>query len=288
MEGCFPGNIKKCQRVREMMVNIDNIQYHVEVSGRGFPLVLLHGFTGDFSTWAPFLEHWDKHSQIITPDIIGHGKTDSPDQLNAYKMETAAEHLKVLLDHLGVQQVDILGYSMGGRLALTFVILYPERVRKLILESASPGISDELQRQERRMKDAELAELIINKGITNFVDYWENIPLFSSMKSLPLDVQMKIRKQRLSNSPKGLANSLNGMGTGSQPSWWERLNEIESEVLLLTGIKDEKFCLIAEKMQKSIKNVNWIVFYESGHTIHVEEEEKFGTIVSDFVSINQE
>jgi 2-succinyl-6-hydroxy-2,4-cyclohexadiene-1-carboxylate synthase len=271
-----------------MKVSIDNIQYHVEVSGEGFPFLLLHGFTGDSSTWTPFLKYWDKHSQVIIPDIVGHGKTDSPDQLNAYKMETAAEHLKHLLDHLGVQQVDLLGYSMGGRLALTFVILYPERVRKLILESASPGISDELQRQERRMKDAEVAKLIIDKGVKNFVDYWEDIPLFSSMKSLPLTNRIEIRKQRLSNSSKGLANSLYGMGTGSQPSWWGRLNEIESEVLLLTGIKDEKFCSIAEKMQKTIKKVNWIVFYESGHTIHVEEEEKFGTIVSDFVSSNQD
>ncbi|OLS35808.1 2-succinyl-6-hydroxy-2,4-cyclohexadiene-1-carboxylate synthase [Bacillus sp. MRMR6] len=271
-----------------MKVNIDNIQYHVEVSGEGFPFLLLHGFTGDSSTWTPFLKYWDKHSQVIIPDIVGHGKTDSPDNLDDYKIETAAKHLKLLLEHLGIQKVDLLGYSMGGRLALTFAILYPERVRKLILESASPGLNKEVQRQERRMKDAELAKFITDQGINDFVDYWENISLFSPNKNLPLSIQNKIRHQRLSNSAKGLANSLCGMGTGSQPSWWERLNDLHCEVLLLTGIKDEKFCSIAKEMQKCLKNVNWIVFYQSGHTIHVEEEEKFGTIVSDFVSLNQE
>lgn len=267
-----------------MDVVVEGVSFHVEVFGDGFPLVCLHGFTGDTTTWLPFVEEWSKHSKVIIPDIIGHGQTDSPDSEQRYQIEAAAHDLSKLLDQIGVEQVDILGYSMGGRLALTFALLFPHRVRKLILESASPGLLTEKERELRRMNDAKLANFIKEQGIQSFVDYWEEIPLFSTMKGLPKSLQETIRKQRLNNSPVGLANSLIGMGTGSQPSWWERLNELEMDVLLLTGQKDNKFCLLAKKMINELKNGTWMVFENSGHAIHVEEKEKFGTIVSDFLN----
>jgi 2-succinyl-6-hydroxy-2,4-cyclohexadiene-1-carboxylate synthase len=268
-----------------MYVVIDGIRYHVEVRGDGqVPLVLLHGFTGDYSTWTPFCECLGKYRTLITPDIVGHGKTESPDTLSRYHINAAAADLKGILDQLGIKQVDILGYSMGGRLALTFAVLFPEHVRKLILESTSPGLPSESERLHRRMKDAELANFIKVQGLSQFVEYWEDIPLFSTMRRVPSEIQQKIREQRLNNSPTGLANSLLGMGTGSQPSWWEKLRELTCEVLLLTGAEDRKFCDIAERMVRDLKNSSWIVIEDSGHAIHVEQPEKFGTIVNDFLS----
>ncbi|MEH7492322.1 2-succinyl-6-hydroxy-2,4-cyclohexadiene-1-carboxylate synthase [Neobacillus niacini] len=267
-----------------MLVKIKGINYHVEVCGEGFPLLLLHGFTGDSSTWTPFCPVWGTHSKLIIPDIIGHGGTDSPGDINYYQMESAAEDLILLLDLLGIEKIDLLGYSMGGRLALTLAILYPERVRKLILESASPGLKTNEERVLRRMKDEELANFINDQGIVSFVDYWEAIPLFSTMSSLPNSIKESIREQRLSNNAKGLANSLLGMGTGSQASWWSKLDLVSCEVLLLTGEKDEKFCKIAEKMLEDMRKASWIAINDCGHAIHVEQKEKFGTIVSDFLS----
>jgi 2-succinyl-6-hydroxy-2,4-cyclohexadiene-1-carboxylate synthase len=257
------------------------------VCGEGFPLLLLHGFTGDSSTWTPFCPTWGKHSKLIIPDIIGHGETESPVDVNRYNIESSAKDLLKLLDRLEIEQTDLLGYSMGGRLALTFAILYPERVRKLILESASPGLKTEEERMQRRMKDGELANFINDQGIESFVNYWEGISLFSTMKNLPEPIQESIREQRLANNPKGLANSLLGMGTGSQPSCWEKINLLKCEVLLLAGSLDEKFCEIAERMQKEMKKASWMVINDSGHAIHVEQKEKFDTIVSDFLSLKK-
>jgi 2-succinyl-6-hydroxy-2,4-cyclohexadiene-1-carboxylate synthase len=267
-----------------MQVKVNNLIYHVEVCGEGFPLLLLHGFTGDASTWTPFCPVWGKHSKLIIPDIIGHGKTDSPEDINYYQIESAAKDLILLLDQLEIDQIDLLGYSMGGRLALTLAILYPERVRKLILESASPGLKTDEERMLRRMKDEELANFIKDQGIMSFVNYWEAIPLFSTMSSLPNSIKESIREQRLSNNAQGLTNSLLGMGTGSQPSWWGKLDGLGCEVLLLTGEKDEKFCKIAKRMLDNMQNASWIVINDGGHAIHVEQKEKFDTIVSDFLS----
>ena len=147
---------------------------------------------------------------------------------------------------------------MGGRLALSYAMEYPHRVRKLILESSSPGLKTEEERKNRQIQDHKLAQFILDKGIESFVDYWENIPLFSTQKSLPEAKQQEIRKQRLQNSPTGLANSLKGMGSGAQPSWWDRLSEFEVETLLLTGSLDQKFCSIAEQMVREMKKANWM------------------------------
>ncbi len=265
---------------------IDEIRYQVEVCGEGFPFIQLHGFTGDSSTWTSFYDRWGKHSTLITPDIIGHGKTESPEDLQRYKIESVAHDLTTMLDELGINQVDMLGYSMGGRLALTFALLFPNRVRRLVLESTSPGLATKQEQELRCLKDAELANYILERGIKSFVDYWEDIPLFQTMKRLPIEVQKRVRAQRLNNSSKGLANSLLGMGTGSQPSWWSQLDQLACPVLLLTGEEDKKFCHIAEGMIKSLKNGSWLTIENSGHAIHVEQPEKFGTIVSDFLLSN--
>ena len=104
-----------------------------------------------------------------------------------------------------------------------------------------------------------------------------------SQKSLPIHKQEEIREQRLQNSVIGLCNSLIGMGTGAQPSWWSHLHKLEADTLLVTGGLDQKFCFIAEEMVKEIKNVEWVKVDGCGHAIHVEEPEKFGTIVSRFL-----
>ncbi|WML47231.1 2-succinyl-6-hydroxy-2,4-cyclohexadiene-1-carboxylate synthase [Neobacillus sp. PS3-34] len=267
-----------------MNIVVDGIDHHVELCGDGFPLLLLHGFTGSGSTWMPFCERWGRHSRLIMPDIIGHGKTDSPVELERYSIQSVARDLNEILNKLNVEKTDLLGYSMGGRLALTFALLYPDRVRKLVLVSASPGLSSENDREIRRMNDANLANFIIEEGVPAFVSRWESIPLFKSMEQLPQSVNAAIRAQRLQNSSNGLSNSLIGMGTGSQPSWWQHLKDLSCEVLLVTGSMDEKFCLIAENMQNMIKNVSWMSIIEGGHAIHVEKSEIFGTIVSEFLS----
>jgi 2-succinyl-6-hydroxy-2,4-cyclohexadiene-1-carboxylate synthase len=263
--------------------DIKGASYHVEIAGEGFPLLLLHGFTGDAATWHPFRERWGTHSQLLMVDLIGHGKTDSPEALERYDILSVADDLNALLDEWKVEKTDVLGYSMGGRLAITFALRYPHRVRKLILESTSPGLEQEAQRIERQANDRQLASFILEEGIERFVSRWEGIPLFQTQERLPEVVRARIRQQRLSNSKIGLANSLIGMGTGAQPSWWGELEQIPCEVLILTGTLDKKFCDIAERMVKKLKNGQWVKIEHCGHTIHVEEPEIFGTIVKEFL-----
>ena len=279
-----------------MYFDIRGLNYHAELweplhasldekhESERHPLIMLHGFTGSSSSWKGFEENWKAHSVGAAIDIVGHGRTDSPNDLMRYDIESAAEDLNLLLDQAGIEKTDLLGYSMGGRLAITFAVKYPKKVRKLILESTSPGLETEKERKARRISDENLAQQILLNGVEEFVEYWENIPLFESQKGLPKNVRMQIRAERLAHSAKGLANSLKGMGTGAQASWWDELSGLDMPVLLITGSLDEKFCRIGKKMLDKLKDGYHIIVDHAGHAIHVEKPEKFGTIVSGFLT----
>src|SRR5690606_27690055 len=150
-----------------------------------------------------------------------------------------------LFSELGFTEFVLAGYSMGGRTALAYAAVHPERLQALILESASPGLKTAAEQVERQQRDSELALKILANGIQSFVDKWENIPLFDSQKKLPTEIRDEIKQERLSQQPQGLANSLIGMGTGSQPSYWNHLKDIHIPVLLITGSLDLKFEAIA-------------------------------------------
>ncbi|RSD27859.1 2-succinyl-6-hydroxy-2,4-cyclohexadiene-1-carboxylate synthase [Mesobacillus subterraneus] len=267
-----------------MKTMINGVRYNVEQCGDGFPLVLLHGFTGAASTWKPFCPIWSEHSKLLMVDLIGHGETDSPQDAERYNILQTAHDLKNLLDESGIEKTDMLGYSMGGRAAITFASLYPDRIRKMVLESTTPGLENQADREARIIQDEKLAARIETDGLTDFINFWESIPLFRSQLNLSEEVREQIRSQRLSNDSVGLTNSLRGMGTGAQPSWWEQLENFEFETLLITGELDEKFCKIATDMAARLPKPTHLTINGCGHAIHVEEREKFGTIVSEFLS----
>jgi 2-succinyl-6-hydroxy-2,4-cyclohexadiene-1-carboxylate synthase len=266
-----------------MTAQVNGIRLHADTAGEGPPLVLLHGFTGSGRSWDRFIPSWSSHFRTIAVDLIGHGQSEAPDDPSRYSMEHVVQDLAALLDQLEVGEASVLGYSMGGRLALSFAVLQPERVRALVLESASPGLRTEEEREARRNRDGQLADRIEREGIERFAEDWENLPLFESVKRLPQEDQLRIRRQRLLNRPSGLANSLRGMGTGAQPSWWDRLHTLPMPALLLAGALDGKFHRIAGEMAALIPNASFVPVPDAGHMIHVEQAGIIDTIVRDYL-----
>lgn len=263
-----------------MEFSIRDAIYHYEITGEGIPIVLLHGFTGSHHTWSSFISKWQEHFQLITIDLPGHGKTVTK---TSRTMESCCHDLRQLFDHLELTTFHLLGYSMGGRVALSFAMFYPQYISSLILESTSPGLQAEDERNERIKNDEKLARKIEKEGLKSFIDFWENIPLFASQKKLPIDIQQSIRAERLSQSETGLTESLRHMGTGRQPSWWRKLTELTRPTLLIVGELDRKFVEINERMQKSLFSAELEIVENVGHAIHVEEPEKFGKLVIAFI-----
>ncbi|HLT55488.1 MAG TPA: 2-succinyl-6-hydroxy-2,4-cyclohexadiene-1-carboxylate synthase [Bacillota bacterium] len=263
-----------------MYYTIGDATYWYEVHGEGIPLVLLHGFTGSSATWRPLIPYFADTFQLVAVDLPGHGKTRCTTPRD---METVGEDLATLCRFLGIDSFHLLGYSMGGRTALSFAIRHPEMIRSLILESASPGLREEEERKQRRKNDEALAEKIIQGGIEEFVNEWENIPLFQSQKKLPAEVRERIRRERLEQDAYGLAMSLKYMGTGKQPSYWEQLSRFAKPVLLICGEEDKKFVQLNEKMNTLFPFSKLKICEKAGHAIHVENPDIFGKLVTEFI-----
>lgn len=256
-----------------------NVHYQIINPLADKTLVFLHGFTGSTKTWDKVIESFKETYRIITIDLIGHGLTDAPYNVQRYSMEEQVELLHDFFEARRIQSFTLIGYSMGGRVALAFTMKYEEMVDQLILESSSPGLQTEEEREARRKSDHALAEKIEKSGLDSFIEYWENIPLFESQKTLPETKQQAIREDRLSQRVIGLTNSLRGMGTGSQPSFWDDLQNFTKPVLLITGELDKKFQQKAIDMKERFLCCKNVTVSNVGHAIHVENPQIFATII---------
>jgi len=187
-------------------------------------------------------------------------------------------------DTLHATKIHLLGYSMGGRVALACAIHAPSRFASLILESASAGLADETARQERVYSDTALAERILTGGIEAFINEWEALPLWHTQATLAPEARHRLRQQRLKNNTLGLANSLIGYGTGAQPSYWDKLHTLTSPTLLMVGEEDRKFVATLAKMQQHLPNVQQVVIPNAGHTTHLEAPQVFAEAVLSFLS----
>lgn len=246
----------------------------------GEPLVLLHGFTGTKETWQQFIKQAGATYHIVTIDLPGHGRTVAKERVT---MEQFVDDLHELTRYIRLYTFHLLGYSLGGRSALSYALRYPKTIQSLILESSSPGLRTEEERDERIAADKKLAEMIVNKGLQYFVAYWEDIPLFATQKRLDEATKKAIRHERLSQSEAGLAQSLLGMGTGAQPSWWEDVKAITFPLLLIVGALDEKFIDINEKIAEKVQTSKLHVVADAGHAVHIEKNAEFAQVVLDYI-----
>lgn len=266
-----------------MIYKINGDTYAYDIKGEGPAVLLLHGFTGSQRTWDDVKNELVKQFQVITLDLPGHGKTNTSPKT----MAQCCYDIEKFLEYLNVSNVHLLGYSMGGRVALSFTMLYPDRISSLMLESSSPGLKTTNERQNRMKKDEQLAKMIEEKGIKHFVHFWENIPLFDTQKQLPDAVQAKIRQERLQQNAVGLANSLRYMGTGKQPSWWDKLEQLTHPTYLIVGGCDQKFVAINQEMKTKLQQGFYTVVPEAGHAIHIERPSIFSNHIKIFLQEQQ-
>lgn len=259
------------------------MELNVEKAGDGPPLLLLHGFTGSAAGWGPLAAAWAPFFTTLSVDLPGHGRSASPAEVAAYTMAATVADLVAVLDRKGIPRAHVLGYSMGGRVALALAVAHPERIGALVLESASPGLADAGERAARVAADAALAERIEREGVPAFVDYWENLPLWAGQARLSADARAALRAGRLQNNPVGLANSLRGLGTGSQSPLWDRLGDLACPTLLVAGYDDAKFSDLARRMAEAIPNNELLLAHNAGHAVHLEQPAVFARLVRDFL-----
>lgn len=242
------------------------------------PLLLLHGFTGSAEEMLEATRTLDVPCQRFALDLPGHGRSTPVDSF-----DEALHALTELLDAIEIERADLWGYSLGGRIALALALEHPERVGRLILESASPGLEAKSEREARRAEDETLAARIEREGVLAFVNAWEALPLFAGEQKLPTAERERMRAIRLSHQARPLAQTLRTLGPGAQPSLWGRLHERQGPTLLVSGADDAKFTALAERMSKQISDSQRAQVARSGHAPHREQPDATCRAVATFL-----
>lgn len=178
----------------------------------------------------------------------------------------------------------VVGYSMGGRVALTLAEAHPEICRSLTLISATAGMTDEAERAHRRQTDEALADRIDQHGLEQFVNDWMAAPMWDTLRARLSQTEWEASmRQRRGSDPVGLANSLRAAGTGTMTPLWDRLAAIGVPTLLICGELDAKFVQIGRRMSELLPESELAVMPGVGHAVHLEAPDLCAGTVADFM-----
>jgi 2-succinyl-6-hydroxy-2,4-cyclohexadiene-1-carboxylate synthase len=234
-------------------------------------IVLLHGFTHTGASWDPVVAALGERYRALAPDIRGHGARS---ELEPVSLEAVLDDLA----GLAPRRFTLAGYSMGGRIALHASLALGDRIDRLVLIGASPGLGDPAERESRRAADEALAGEIARSDIEEFAKRWAQTPVLAGQ---PREVAAAVHADRLRNRPTGLARALRGLGTGALSPVWDRLGEITAPVTLVVGANDRKFIEIATRMATGLSRATVIVVEHTGHAVHLEAPARVAGVIEE-------
>lgn len=280
-----------------------NVEYFPSLEKDAPFVFLLHGFTGSSCEWIDIISGLSGKFSYAAIDLIGHGKSESPSNPDLYTADSLVHQLDEVFSHFTHGNFFLIGYSMGGRAALTYTAHHPEKLTGLILESSSAGIADEKLKEERNQSDEKIIKMIEEKPLEEFIDYWMNQDLFASLRKLPKDKFEQIKNSKacpelvsgskfkslsrtslgIKSQKVGLINSLKGFGTGVMPALYDKLHLIDCKTLLITGELDKKFTQINSELVKSFPSAKHLIVENTGHNVHLEKPEEFVKAVNEFL-----
>ncbi len=240
-------------------------------------IIFIHGFMGDHRDWEPIANALSDTYDCVAVDLPGHGQSIG----HPYDFASAATSLIDVADDVHADSFSVVGYSLGGRLALYFATLFAMRIDGLVLESASPGLRTEAERAARRKHDEALACHLESQPLGQFIDAWYAQPMFATMHNHE-DRFAALRERRLEQDPKELADNLIAMGTGAQPPVWDDLPDHHIPTLLIVGEHDAKFRGIANQMAALSSAMRVETVPGAGHNVHFENPERYTACARDF------
>jgi len=247
-------------------------------------IMALHGFTGGGGDFAPLAEAMPGFVWLM-PDLPGHATEhaarDAPS--DDCRPEAGLRYLDAEIEEKSARPVIVLGYSLGGRLALRYALEHPERCAALVLIGVSPGLDDAAERANRREADELLAQTILANGVAKFLEEWQRQPLIATQQRLPEAWRAAMRERRRQLRPAGLAASLRQFGQGAMEPMWDRLPELRMPALVCAGAEDGKYATLAEKMQARIQGAELLIVPTAGHMAHLENRDAFAAGLSEFL-----
>lgn len=210
-------------------------------------IVLLHGFAGTGRAWEPVIAGLDgERYTALAPDLGTRSLSASVDDV----LRVAPERFV------------LCGYSMGGRVALHVALAAPRRVARLVLVSASAGLSDPVERRARLVADEALADRIERGSIGEFAAFWMAQPVFAGASA---EAAALWREDLLRGDPPAIAAQLRALGPGATPPVWDRLGELTMPAVVVVGERDAKYRELGERLVAGLPDARLVAIPGAGH-----------------------
>jgi 3-oxoadipate enol-lactonase len=261
------------------VVKINEVNIAYETSGTGVPLVLIHGHPFNHTMWAPQVQAFSAHYQVITPELRGYGKSGMPGKGIATRFEDYATDMLGLLEELSIKSFHLAGLSMGGQVIMEMFRQSPKSIKSLIFADTFAGLDTPEVKQGRY----DIADRLEKEGMDAYADE----VIYKMIKpahviSMPT-VAEGIVKMMKASSPTGAAVALRARAERID-YLKEVLPTIDIPTLVIVG-RDDEFTPVAkaEELQQNLQSCKLVIIEDAGHMPNLEHPNEFNKDVLDFL-----
>lgn len=240
--------------------------------GEGLPVVLLHGFVCNRQMWRSQFAELGRTHRVISLDFPGHGASVFPVDADIYSEDRFADLVVDFLATLGLDKVVLVGFSMGGGVALNIAHRHPSVVEALVLADAGGGSADPDQHR-RSMRDLE--SFVGQHGFEAFVDRMLESQTFSGYADRSALARQHMRSIIMQSDADGLPLVITGVLGSRQPVQERSLEELGVPTLVLVGELDRACRDAADELARRIPNAALEVFDGSAHMTPLEDPQRF-------------
>lgn len=257
---------------------VNGIELHYREAGAGFPVVLIHGFTGNSRNWALTVPALTSSFRTISPDLRGHGLSSKPVRREDYGLELLAADVLALLRLLGISHCYLVGHSMGGMVAQHLVLSHPEIFAALVLvDTAAQPLPHMMAPERQRLLE------IARRGDMDAV-FQEQLRLNllpPEIRDRPEMLQARREQFRLT-APEAYVYLSEAMS--QRRPLLEELGSLGLPTLIVCGEKDEPFLAPSHTMHQRIPGSEFAVIAGSGHTPQIEQPRELNSVLVGFLT----
>lgn len=263
----------------------DGVKLYYEESGAGTALIFVHEFAGDHRSWEAQVRHFSRRYRCIAFNARGYPPSDVPPDATSYSQARARDDVLAVLDHLEVEQAHVVGLSMGGFAALHFGFAYPERALSLVVAGCGYGAEPERREQFREETEATARAIEATTGEA-FAARYTGGPTRVQFQNKDPRGWRELRDMLAEHSMEGAALTMRGVQK-ERPSLFDLEAEMRAlavPTLVMTGDEDEPCLAPNVFMKRTIPSAALVVLPNSGHTINLEEPDRFNAEVAGFLA----
>jgi 3-oxoadipate enol-lactonase len=257
---------------------INGIEINYRESGEGFPLLLIHGFTGNLRNWALQAPVLTRGFRMVSIDQRGHGHSEKPTRPEDYSLQLMAEDTYGLLQHLGIDRCYLIGHSMGGMVAQHFALAHPEPVKALVLVDTAAEVTSRMHTEEH----ARLVEIARDDGMeAAFEEQLRINPMADQIRDQPQLLGLW-RQQFLLTSREAYIYCARAIAR--REPLLDKLQAIEVPTLIICGENDDPMVEASRRMHERIAGSELVIIRGAGHTPQIEKAPEFNRALSEFLA----